>query len=163
MENNLKDKTSFFLKYHNQTVFCTPLLGKQTWAYTLDNFSEIDHDDYLLLKSLKELTEHDAIEVAKIICARHNRHFKADDISYKIKENGRKNLDIILLIKSAPKYIVQITNDGFGFIDYYLGGSGEYNYYCPGQYEAADFLIKNGYYTGNGKEIEFGWVKISEQ
>lgn len=96
-------------------------------------------------RTINDLTYEEKIKVAEIVCARHNRHYRPDEISYEI--STRRDLDVILLVRSSRRYIIQIQNDGVGFVEYYMGGAGNVNHYCPGQYQVAKYLESIGINT----------------
>lgn len=156
LENTLENKAKFFGQYLGQNIIMAkhsdkPQLIERIW------YNFLPKECYLLLTPLSQITDEDAIEVAKIVCKRHNRHYKPEEISYELMSDKPY---VVLLVKGIARFVVQITSDGIAFIDFNLGGCGEIHYYCPGQYQATQYLISKGYYLGDGTEIEYGWVKL---
>ncbi|MCE7039224.1 hypothetical protein [Dyadobacter sp. CY312] len=163
-ELTLELKAKFIALYFGQDVwrndnslFCNSVVNGR-------RFTEgVDANDYLLLRPLSQISDEEAIEVAKIVCKRHNRHYKTSEIDYQI--NKKRKFDIELIVKGHPRYIVQIDSDGVGFVDYYLGGAGRINYYTPGQFESTDYLRSIGiaiHFLGYSvDELESaGWIKL---
>lgn len=119
----------------------------------------------LQLKSLSQISDEDAIEVAKLICKRHNRHFKDGEVTYEYV-NGKNT--VIVIVKGVKRYKIHIGYDGCSFMDWYMGGAGDRDYYCPGQYAATDYLRSKGYLIGwrdlTAEDIlSYGWVKLEGQ
>lgn len=90
----------------------------------------------LELRPLSSITDKEAIEVAKIVCARHNRHYTESEITYSIKSKA----NVYLEVKGYKAFVVQICYDGIGFVDSKIQGYGEKNYYAPAQFAATDCL-----------------------
>ena len=167
-------KALFFAQYLGQNI-CeySDLIHRDRICRTNHFSSHRFTDSTLLLRTLSQLTNDEKIEIAKLVCARHNRHYQPEDISYKISK--KRDLDIILIVKGGGRYIVQITSDGVAFIDYYMGGAGEQHYYCPAQYSATQLMLAYGillpftYLDSSNKPqtlqpdeiIAKGWAKIN--
>lgn len=160
-ENTLESKKKFIALYFGQdSVMHNFLNFKVPINVSIATF-ESGHIEnfYLELTPLSQISKDDAFEVAKIVCARHNRHYKESEITYEIRAS-RGNLDIIVYVKKSPRYIVQITSDGVAFVEYEMGGASRVHHYAPCQYQVTHFLRSRGYYVGDGTEIEYGWVKL---
>jgi len=140
---NTNHKARLFALYVWQIVFFqeghkfdNPLmLAPQDLDYRMHTFG-----GYLQLRPISGLTDEEKFKIASLVCTRIYRHFKPEDISF---EKGKHDYDVILMVKRARRYIVQIMTDGCAFIDYYMGSVGSQHYYCP-QYAATDCLRSFG-------------------
>lgn len=148
-------KSLFFAQYMGQQLEYQPNIGMihQTFYSELntvylssDTIFTANGDDStiycLLLKSVSDLTDEEKINVARLVCARHNRHYQESEITYKISK--QREFDIILIVNGVGRYIVQIDSDGVGFVDHYMGGAGRIHYYAPAQYAVTDYLRSLG-------------------
>lgn len=152
MENNLENKAKFFAQYWGQEVFIEPNYDNSN---KLKVIYDVHIDDYVLLKPLSSITDEHAVAIAKSICS----YFSLNDNNVVLKDLN-DNINIIngnYTLKVGKK--VDELNRGFVLIINRV----------PQQmfvYEAVVFykkLIQLGYYVGDGCEIEYGWVKLTEQ
>lgn len=165
-----KPELLFRAQYYGQNVLTYD--GKD--FYPVDEHNMLCSPMYLHLRDISQLTDEELITVASIVCARHNRHYKTEQVSYEISKKRR--FDVILKIDGKSKNIVQIDSDGVGFIDYWMGGAGSVNYYAPAQFAVTDYLRSIGiclpftYLNDTNTPttlsiddlIGKGWVKIKE-
>lgn len=113
------------------------------------------------LKPLSQISEEDAIEVAKLICKRHNRHYKDGDVTY---EYIGKNT-VVVIVKGVKRFKIHVGYDGCSFMDWFMDGSGNREYYCPGQHAATDYLRSKSYLIGyldlTAEDIlAYGWARF---
>ena len=125
---------------------------------------------FLFLRPISGLTDEEAIRVAEIVCRRHNLHYQLADISYRIEpaKSGNTVPTIALIVKGCPRHLIQITSDGIAYCEYWMGGAGREHYYCPGQYEATQYLLSIGIalpFMGHSVEdiVTAGWVRLIDK
>lgn len=163
-EINNENKARFFAQYWGQLVLRSLTNGGNFHLYQVGFGNQYYNElDYLELKPFSSISDEDAIEVAKIVCARHNRHYKESEITYKMEGKWK----VILMVKNIERYEIHIMSDGIGFVDRLKDGCGDKNYYCPSQFHVSDFLRSHGYlvpFKGLTCEeiIEAGWAKYKE-
>lgn len=67
MENTIENKAKFFAQYYGQYIIRQPLMTTVFLNYHLNlGYDEIIKDGWIELTSLSDITDEDAIEVAKI-------------------------------------------------------------------------------------------------
>ena len=157
MENTLENKAKFFAQYFSQHVlyFSSDFLRK------IDNLTldSVENDDYLELKPLSQISDEDAINVAKLVSpmlfegrGKNGGHYidKSEIWWYSVKHDGKT-------------LMVDIDLDGYVF-----------EYDEVDEYErpsrsliGTDFLRSKGYalpYMDLSVEdlIDYGWVKLKE-
>ena len=157
LENTLENKAKFFAQYWGQHVlyFSSDFLRK------IDNLTldSIENDDYLELKHISQISDEDAINVAKLVSpmlfegrGKNGGHYidKSETWWYSVKHNGKT-------------LMVDIDLDGYIF---------EYDeveeYKRPSRsLIGTDYLRSKGYalpWMDLSVEdlIEYGWVKLKE-
>lgn len=131
-------KAQFFAMYLGQKVF--KLLGLE---HIYDRpMEKIYDEDYLELRHVSDLTDEEKFCMAELVCARHNRHYKKNEVEYHI--SPKREFDIEVLVKGHRRYMVQLDTDGVGFVDYFMGGAGRIHHYAPGQFAVTDYLRSIG-------------------
>ena len=156
-QNTLENKARFFAQYWGQHVlyFSSDFLRK------IDNLTldSIENDDYLELKHISQISDEDAINVAKLVSpmlfegrGKNGGHYidKSETWWYSVKHNGKT-------------LMVDIDLDGYIF---------EYDeveeYKRPSRsLIGTDYLRSKGYalpYMDLSVEdlIEYGWIKLKE-
>ena len=156
-ENTLENKAKFFAQYWGQHVlyFTSDFLRK------IDNLTldSIENDDYLELKPLSQISDEDAINVAKLVSpmlfegrGKNGGHYidKSETWWYSVKHNGKT-------------LMVDIDLDGYIF---------EYDeveeYKRPSHsLIGTDYLRSKAYalpYMDLSLEdlVEYGWIKLKE-
>lgn len=134
MENNLKNKAKFFAQYWDQKIL-TGIPVDKPFTFRRLNHQNIQKGimySFLKLKSLSDITDEDAIEVAKIIDYNHGRNKLAF-----VKVGKHVCHNILEMGEITPKR-------AFSLIDY-LRSKG---YALP----------YNGLSVEN--QISYGWVKL---
>lgn len=169
---NDKAKAIFFAQYIYQDVYNYNGWGENdTQVLRCDWIENNQPSSRLILRSVEQLTDDELITIASIVCARHNRHYQPEDITYKISQKRR--YDIFVIVKGVARYTVQLDSDGIGFVDYYMGGSGHIHHYAPAQFAVTDYLRSIGmllpftYLNEDNKPItlspneiiKLGWAK----
>lgn len=134
-------KELFFAQYLEQEVAVQKSFGYPQILNTRFLDGGINNS-YLLLRTVDQLIDEELITVASIVCARHNRHYRPGEVTYKISHKRR--FDIIVIVKGNAQYMVQLDSDGVGFVDYYMGGAGHVYHYAPGQYAVTDYFHSIG-------------------
>lgn len=95
----------------------------------------------LLLRLVSQLSDDEFINVAKLVFARHNRHYNSEEITYfKIKDKHQ----VVLSINGHNRFIAEITEDGVDFMEYRSGGAGRESHYCPAQFAVTDYFRSIG-------------------
>ena len=156
-QNTLENKAKFFSQYFSQHVlyFSSDFLRK------IDNLTldSIENDDFLELKPLSQISDEDAIEVAKLVSpmlfegrGKNGGHYidKSEIGWYSVKHDGKT-------------LMVDIDLDGYVFeydeVDEYKRPSRSLI--------GTDYLRSKGYalpYMDLSVEdlVNFGWVKLKE-
>ena len=157
LENTLENKAKFFAQYWGQHVlyFSSDFLRK------IDNLTldSIENDDYLELKHISQISDEDAINVAKLVSpmlfegrGKNGGHYidKSETWWYSVKHNGKT-------------LMVDIDLDGYIF---------EYDeveeYKRPSRsLIGTDYLRSKGYalpWMDLSVEdlVEYGWVKLKK-
>ena len=156
-ENTLENKAKFFAQYWGQHVlyFSSDFLRK------IDNLTldSVENDDYLELKPISQISNNDAIEVAKLVSpmlfegrGKNGGHYidKSEIGWYSVKHEGKT-------------LMVDIDLDGYVFeydeIDEYKRPSRSLI--------GTDYLRSKGYalpYIDLSVEdlVEYGWIKLKE-
>ena len=129
-QNTLENKARFFAQYFGQHVlyFSSDFLRK------IDNLTldSVENDDYLELKPLSQISDEDAIEVAKLIYG--NYHIEQ---TFSVLSKDKAIYEI--------KYSIEKENHYLKF--YYLSSKG---YALPWMDLSVEDLV------------EYGWVKLKE-
>ena len=156
-QNTLENKARFFAQYFSQNVlyFSSDFLRK------IDNLTldSIENDDFLELKPLSQISDDDAINVAKLVSpmlfegrGKNGGHYidKSETWWYSVKHNGKT-------------LMVDIDLDGYVFeydeVDEYKRPSRSLI--------GTDYLRSKGYalpYMDLSVEdlVEYGWIKLKE-
>lgn len=156
MENTLENKAKFFAQYWLQEVLCSDIFHYKNKKM---NGNNIPSDHYLELKPLSQISDDDAINVAKLVSpmlfegrGKNGGHYidKSEIWWYSVKHDGK-----ILM--------VDIDLDGYVFeydeVDEYKRPSRSLI--------GTDYLRSKGYalpYMDLSVEdlIDYGWVKLKE-
>ena len=158
MENTLENKAKFFAQYWWQEVF---LLNNNKYRITKSRFNAktLKQECYLELKPLSQISDDDAINVAKLVSpmlfegrGKNGGHYidKSETWWYSVKHNGKT-------------LMVDIDLDGYVFeydeVDEYKRPSRSLI--------GTDYLRSKGYalpYMDLSVEdlVEYGWVKLKE-
>lgn len=156
-QNTLENKARFFAQYFGQHVlyFTSDFLRKIDYLTIVG----IENDDYLELKPLSQISDEDAIEVAKLVSpmlfegrGKNGGHYidKSETWWYSVKHNGKT-------------LMVDIDLNGYVF-EY----DGVDEYKRPSRsLIGTDYLRSKGYalpWMDLSVEdlIEYGWIKLNE-
>lgn len=136
-------KQQFFALYWGQKVLCDDEMYAENFELKESNL-RITTKPFLMLKSLANISDEDAIEVAKIVKRKYLSHYKEGEITFKV--NKGNTTKITLYWNSLPQCMVELTESEINNCDIrgiYASG-GDY-YYTHNQKEAFDYLILKGY------------------
>lgn len=160
MEITTEIKCKLFAQYLGQKWLSptqkTPLSDLQPSDIDYIFYIKSKHNGSLLiLKPLSEISDEDAIEVAKIAMRRHNRHYKQEEISYLIHEISKESenkiffTEIYLLINNMPHYVVRLEKNDVCTSELRTKERGgffaEKDYFTPNTFEIYQYLISKGY------------------
>lgn len=153
MKQNIQDKAAFFAQYWGQSVIVSETNGHANKRYKVESSEMHDHfflhECYLELTPLSEITDEDAIEVAKIL---HGR-----DCVPEICYNDGEQITLSPYGRSAYGWN-EININTKGFLSYDRADSLKV-------IQAYDLLRRNGYlipYAGHTTDqlLEMGWAKL---
>jgi hypothetical protein len=141
-ENSLELKARFFALYYNQFVMKIPNNDDKLRVFDEWILKVVKNDSYLELTPLSQISDEDAIEVAKILFG--------DDIS----ESELK----VWLPKISANLRNQFGSNIFPIMQPYFSIS----------WQVADYLRSKGYALpflniSVNKQIELGWIKLKEE
>ena len=151
MENTLENKSKFFAIYWGQEVAIQNDGGGTGFVYDINEYTITDiRYDFLELKSLSQISDEDAIEVARIL------YGESDNFAIEFNAAG---------ITSVSPYGLPCYGNT---ID--INWSGEVSYEAASSMsilKAYDYLRSKGYalpWMGLSVEqlVEYGWVKLNK-
>lgn len=156
LENTKENKAKFFALHWGQNVqwdITLPIQGNQ--IFDLVNL-RVREDDVLVLKPISQISDEDAVEVAKIIepyfqfpkaMTGHKTTVVKTSLMAAVCTGGFR-VCIIYGYKDSPVDI--ISQDG----------QRTTRLYAHTYYKAIQKLIELGYYVGDGTEVKYGWVRL---
>lgn len=162
MENTLENKSKFFAKYYVQKVAKSPLLNDELPNQRCYPELALNPNNvfYLELTPLSQISDEDAIEVAKLI---DNAPFFTHK-KWEIKRVDNEPASYLKVFSEKSHHYYEIDFDG------YLWYKDEYTaemppFALPNYLDAYDYLRSKGYALSfNGlsveKQIEYGWIKL---
>jgi len=137
IENTPKNRSKFNALYYGQRVFCS---NPENRKKLFKMINPVIQFGYLELTPLSQITDEDAIEVAKITYPGNENWSKRQHTS----DKGIQLIDSTFN-SDEDSFSVFGLNDPMGKLMLMI-----------------DFLRSRGYYVGDGTEIEYGWVKLRE-
>lgn len=155
IENTLENKAKFFAQYWGQKVFCYnsegPIINTFHKNIVCGRFFSIG---FLELTPLSQITDEDAIEVAKIL---FGKKFTLGEVLRTTKYISVK----VLVENTTINQNVRIT-----YADCHLQNANGYG--LSNCIDAFDYLRSKGYvlpWMGLSVEelVEYGWVKLKEE
>jgi hypothetical protein len=179
MENTIENKARFFAQYWGQRILKGITQDLKLSGYRRVMSSNIDRGimiSYIELKPLSQITNEEAIEVAKIITNERDLEEYRFSIQEKGFENTHHSVKIILsewnckhpsVMKWLKAYLIQIDTEDSDIICGIYADDGRELEDEPAVniLHSYDFLRSKGYalpYLGISitEQIEFGWVKL---
>lgn len=154
LENTLANKMKFIALYWGQSV---RLYKDDSVSKSTIKTWDLEHpeDVFLELTPLSQISDDDAIEVAKILdfhdgdgllISRYNTRIAMYD---RYNENPEKQ-NVLHLYHSILE-VFSLDENGKVF-----------QYDFERLIKVYNYLLSRGYYVGDGTEIEYGWVKLKE-
>lgn len=160
-ENTLENKAKFFAQYYGQKVLCIRKLNETKLYVGFDDFTHKEklETDYLELKPLSQITDEDAIEIAKL----------ANSPSFAIPKQWEIKIDIeygfltISSNKSNHSFDLDLKD---GHLTMYDCGNKSDMFF--NHYDICDYLRSKGYalpYMGLSIKdlISYQWIKLTTQ
>jgi hypothetical protein len=145
MENNYANKKGWLTQYYNQKGYYSVEYGEKIPLYNISNsVKDSDNQNYLVLKSVKNITEEDTINISKILGLIIN------------------TIDLCKLLDDTLESIINKPK-GKSFIELL-----EQNGFSPSSnktFEIYQYLISKGYLLpyfdlSTQQIINYGWVQV---
>lgn len=153
MDNTTKNKEKFFAQYWGQLILMQSNgLGVKKciepyWGLSLSS-------RYIELKSAASITDKQAIELCK---KAYPLAFEDDKLKWKIERDNEVGF---LTVRSKLSWFSFSFSFETGRIFLYDADDLSNNF--VDHYACYKYLIEQGFYLGEGEEIEYGWVKLKE-
>jgi hypothetical protein len=135
------EKEQFFALYWGQKVFKVKVLNHLS---LVNDYLKMEvKDGYLELKSLSNISDEDAIEVAKIVKRKFLSHYKEGEITFKVVRE-KYSVKVTLYYRDTSQLEVEIEESSINSRDSREFGQNKY-FYTHNQKEAFDYLISKSY------------------
>lgn len=161
MKNNLENKAKFFAQYFKQKVYKNSVSKNSGFCYP--DLAKIPDDGYLELNPLSQISDEDALKVAKII----NPGSFLTDKKWQVNHIDNANASYIDISSARSAHFFEIDYDGYLHIKDEETGETPFMV-LPEFLGAFDYLRSKGYALPfNGlsvdQQIEYGWAKFKEK
>lgn len=166
LENTLANKAKFFALYWGQLI----LFSDGVRFPNILKFG-IETNEYLELTPLSQITDEDAIEVAKIVhqiysdrwnVVRRTNGLIHIELKGNVNDIYHVSINTFCCSINANHHFLKTETDDRASFKVNIGSVNSSSKYPVGYYTVTDFLRRKGYYVGDGTEIEYGWVKLKE-
>lgn len=139
----IEEKEQFFALYWGQEAYCDPSIPNRKFVINCNTIQCINVDGYLELKSLSNISDGDAIEVAKIVKRKYLSHYKEGQITFKVVRE-KHSVKVTFYYNNTFQIEVEINENSINNRDSREYGNGEY-FYTHNQKEVFDYLISKSY------------------
>lgn len=153
MENTSYNKQKFFALYWGQKIVADGFCLGDTCTVDFALSEGIVKEGWLELKPLSEISDEDAIEVAKIVSFH-------DGVGVLVF-NQKDRVSIYDKYNDCP-HMINVLHIFYSLEIFSLDEEGKvFQYDWDRLIKCTDYLRSKGYYLGDGTEVEYGWVKLT--